>query len=530
MDAKEIGELGSKTEAIKKPVVLAILDGFGLNNRMEGNAASYARTPVIDSLLADYPSLVLEASGEEVGLPTGQMGNSEVGHTNIGAGRVVYQDLLKITNRVGDGSFFENKVLLDAVANAKKNSSGLHFMGLVSDGGVHSHTDHLYALLELAKREGVEDVYIHAFLDGRDTPPDSGKGYIEDLEGRIKELGVNAKIATVGGRYYGMDRDKRWDRIEGHYNAMVSGEGETANSALEAIEKAYKRGETDEFVKPTVILEGDKPVGMINDKDSVVFFNFRSDRATEITHALTDKDFMPFKRKKTPDTFFAGMTEYEASLNVSTAFPDEGPIMNTLGSVLSEQGLRVVRIAETEKFAHVTFFLNGGREAQFPGEHRWLIPSPNVPTYDYRPEMSAEEVTKTMLDLMESGEFDVFIINFANSDMVGHTGKFREAVRAVETVDRCLGRVIDEVKGMGGAVLVTADHGNSDEMIDRRGKSHTKHTTHKVPLVLVSDQGVRTGEGGKLSDIAPTMLELMDIPIPPQMTGDTLFERKRIAH
>lgn len=506
----------------KKPVMLIILDGWGIGEEYEGNAVYLANTPNFDRLLKEYPNTRLEASGLSVGLPEGQMGNSEVGHLNIGSGRIVYQDLTKITKSIEDGNFFEKEEFLSAIENAKKNNSKLHIMGLVSDGGVHSHNTHLYALLELCKREGFKDVYIHAFLDGRDVPPTIGKQHLMELEEEIEKIGVG-KIATVSGRYYAMDRDRRWDRTKLAYDAMVLGEGKKDTSSIEAVEKSYKEGVTDEFVIPTVILEGDKPVATIDDKDSIIFFNFRPDRARQITRAIVDEEFEGFERDKKVDTFFVTMTEYDKTIeNVYVAYKTERP-ENTLGEYISGLGLNQLRIAETEKYAHVTFFFNGGREEPYENEDRVLIPSPKVATYDLKPEMSAIEVKDEVLNRLNMDKYDLIILNFANPDMVGHTGVVQAAVKAVETVDSCLGEIVELLIEKGGKAIITADHGNAEQLIDKKdGSSITAHTTNKVPLILVGDENVNLREG-ILADLAPTILDLMGLEKPKEMTGQSLI-------
>lgn len=499
----------------KRPVVLMILDGFGLSARTEGNAIASARTPNLDHLFSGYPHSTLEASGMSVGLPEGQMGNSEVGHLNIGAGRIVYQDLTRITKSIIDGDFSRNPVLLEAISNARTKDSSLHLMGLLSDGGVHSHNRHLYAILELAKKQGVKKVFVHAFLDGRDVGPKSALTFIADAEIKMKELG--GEFATISGRYFSMDRDKRWDRVEKAYDAMTSGIGEKARSARVAIEKAYERGETDEFVTPAVI--GDN-IHVISNNDSVIFFNFRSDRAREITRTFIDRDFKEFRRKNYPNTHFVCLTQYDETFNVPVIFPSES-MKNILGDVLSSHHLKQLRIAETEKYAHVTFFFNGGRETPVKGEERILVPSPGVATYDIQPEMSAFPVTDEAVKAISSGKFDIIILNFANPDMVGHTGVFDAAVRAVEAVDKCIGILFEKVRTSGGLLVLTADHGNAEQMLDEKGGIHTAHTCDKVPF-LVCDPKLSVKDG-ILADIAPTLLEIMGIEKPVEMTGKSLL-------
>ena len=493
------------------------MDGFGLRAEADGNAVAAASTPRLDRLFAEYAHTELEASGLAVGLPEGQMGNSEVGHTNIGGGRVVFQDLPRISNAIADGSFFQNQAYLDAMQSCREKGTALHLMGLLSDGGVHSHLSHLFALLQLAKDQGLEKVYIHAFLDGRDVSPTSGADYVAQTVEKCRELGVG-KIATVMGRYYAMDRDKRWDRVEQAYDAMVYGESAAYNPVpVAAVRNSYDRDVTDEFVEP-VVCDQD---GTISDNDSVIFFNFRPDRAREITRTLVDPEFNGFTRQYFPVHFVCN-TEYDASMpNVQVAFP-RVCVENGLGEYLSKMGLTQLRIAETEKYAHVTFFFNGGSETQFPGEDRVLVPSPKVATYDLQPEMSAEEVARQCVERIESGVYDVIILNFANCDMVGHTGVFNAAVKAVETVDECVGRVIDATLKMGGIAMVTADHGNAEQMKQADGSPMTAHTTNPVPFILVG-AGSELRTGGKLADIAPTILDVLGLNQPEEMTGKTLI-------
>ncbi len=507
----------------RKPMMLMILDGFGNNENEKGNAIKLANTPNIDKLMKTWPTTTIHTSGLDVGLPDGQMGNSEVGHMNIGAGRVIYQDSTKITKSIEDGDFFSVKEFSEAIENCKKHNSKLHLMGLLSDGGVHSYIRHLFALLELAKRKDFEDVYIHCFLDGRDTPPTSGESYITSLEEKIKEKGVG-KIATISGRFYAMDRDKRWARVEKAYNALVKGEGEKATSAISAIENSYQKEVFDEFVVPTVIYNGEKPVATIENNDSVIFYNFRRDRAREITRSLVDPEFSEFKTEPL-NLYYVCFVEYEESIpNVHIAFKTE-QLKNTFGEYISKQGLTQLRIAETEKYAHVTFFFNGGEEKQYKGEDRILIPSPKVETYDLKPEMSAYEVTDKVVEAVNSGKYDVIILNYANPDMVGHTGNLEAAIKAVETIDECVQRVVDCVSEKGGMILMTADHGNIEQMIDyKTGEPHTAHTTNPVPLVLIGGEGIKLKEG-RLADLVPTMLELMEIPQPKEMTGKSLIEK-----
>ena len=501
-----------------KPLLLMILDGFGIAPK-EGNAIAAANKPNLDRLFASNPITQIGASGLDVGLPDGQMGNSEVGHTNIGAGRIVYQELTRITKAIEDGPFFENEAFLSAVENAKKNGSALHLIGLLSDGGVHSHITHLYGLLELAKRHGLTKVYVHALLDGRDVPPASGKDFVAACAEKMKEIGVG-EIATVMGRYYAMDRDNRWERVEKAYSAMVYREGVQAADPVQAVADSYANDVTDEFVVPVVCEKG----APIQANDSVIFYNFRPDRAREITRTFVDPDFSGFERKNGffPLTYVC-MTQYDATMpNVQVAFKPES-LENTFGEYISQKGLKQLRIAETEKYAHVTFFFNGGVEKQYDGEDRILVKSPKVATYDMQPEMSAYEVTDKLVEAIHSKQYDVIILNFANCDMVGHTGVFDAAVKAVEAVDTCVGRVADAVAQEGGVTLITADHGNADRMVDDDGSPFTAHTTNPVPFCMVGYEGkLRTG--GRLADIAPTMLQILGLPQPAEMDGKSLIE------
>ncbi len=508
-----------------KLTMLMILDGFGDNLQKEGNAIKLAKTPNIDKLMKKYPTTKIEASGLAVGLPEGQMGNSEVGHTNIGAGRIVYQELTRITKSIEDGDFFSNPELVKAMENCKKNNSKLHILGLVSDGGVHSHNRHLYGLLEMAKRKGVENVYVHCFLDGRDTPPASAESYLLDLEEKMKEKEVG-KIASISGRFYAMDRDKRWNRIEKAYRALVYGEGNKAGSSINAIESSYQKEVFDEFVEPTVITNGSKPIATIEDGDSVIFFNFRPDRARQITRSIVDKDFKEFETKKM-DVYFVCFTSYDETMpNVHIAFKKEA-IKNTLGEVVSKSGGTQLRIAETEKYAHVTFFFNGGEEKQYENEDRILVPSPKVETYDMKPEMSAYEVTEKVIDAIKQKKYNTIILNFANPDMVGHTGNLNAAIKAIETIDECVGKILESILEQKANLIITADHGNAEQMIDyTTGEPHTAHTTNLVPLTLISEkENLKLRDGGKLADIAPTMLELMGLEKPEEMTGVSLIEK-----
>lgn len=502
---------------MKKPLILIIMDGFGFGGH-KGNAIEAAKTPNLDRLFANNPLTRIGASGMDVGLPDGQMGNSEVGHTNIGAGRVVYQELTRITKAVDDGSFFENEALLKAMRNVKEKGTALHILGLLSDGGVHSHNSHLYAILEMAKRQGVQKVYVHALLDGRDVPPSSGKEYVRACVEKMEEMGIG-KIATVMGRYYAMDRDNRWERVEKAYAAMVYGEGNRCTCPVQAVQDSYDANVTDEFVVPTVCAEN----AQISADDSIIFFNFRPDRAREITRCFVDESFDGFSREK---GFFplhyVCMTQYDATMpNVDVAFRPQS-LKNTFGEYISDKGLTQLRIAETEKYAHVTFFFNGGVEKTYPGEDRVLVASPKVATYDLQPEMSAYEVTDQCIRRIESGQYDVIILNFANCDMVGHTGVFEAAVKAVEAVDTCVGRVTDAIAKMGGVSLITADHGNADKMVAEDGEPFTAHTTNPVPFCVVG-YPCRLRTGGRLADIAPTMLKVMGLPQPEEMDGESII-------
>ena len=508
----------------KKTHVIMILDGYGINENPEHNAVAIANTPVMDRLKAEYPFVKGYASGLAVGLPDGQMGNSEVGHTNMGAGRVVYQELTRISKAIEDGDFFENEDLLAAMNNAKEHDSDLHLMGLVSPGGVHSHTDHLYGLLEMAKRCGLTKVYVHCFMDGRDTPPDSGKGYIKDLQDKMKEIGVG-EIATVSGRYYAMDRDNRWDRVEKAYRALTEGAGDTAECPVCGMNASYEKGVVDEFVVPFVVLKDGKPKATIKNDDSVIFFNFRPDRARELSRCFCDEEFDHFDRGPRIKTTYVAFTDYDVTIqNKRVAFKKQ-ELTNVFGEWLSKQGLTQLRTAETEKYAHVTFFFNGGVEAPFPGEDRLLVPSPKVATYDLQPEMSAPQVCDGLVDAIRSGKYDVIIINFANGDMVGHTGVEAAAVKAVEVVDECVGRAVEAVKENGGIMFLCADHGNCDMMVDyETGDPFTAHTTNPVPFILINaDPKWGLAEDGRLCDIVPTMIQLMGYEQPEEMTGHSLL-------
>ncbi len=499
----------------KTPTTLIIMDGYGVSNNPYGNAVMAAKTPVLDKLFAERAHTTLAASGLDVGLPDGQMGNSEVGHTNIGAGRVVFQDLPRISRSIQDGSFFKNEAYNAAMDAALKNESSLHLFGLLSDGGVHSHVEHLWALLKMAKDKGLQKVYIHAFLDGRDVSPTSGAGFVQECVDKCREIGVG-KVATVMGRYYAMDRDKRWERLELAYDAMVYGEGNQNSDPVAAVKASYENGVTDEFVEPVVC----DSEGTISDQDSVIFFNYRPDRAREITRAFVDPAFDGFKHEYFPLTFVCN-TEYDASMpNVMVAFP-RLRVENGLGEYLSKMGMTQLRIAETEKYAHVTFFFNGGVETVFEGEDRVLVPSPKVATYDLQPEMSAYEVCSQCIERIESGKYDVIILNFANCDMVGHTGVFDAAVKAVEVVDECVGKVVDATLKMGGIAMITADHGNAETMLQPDGSPMTAHSTNVVPFIVC---GAATElRPGRLADIAPTILDVMGLACPPEMDGKTLI-------
>lgn len=494
------------------------MDGFGKNESTYGNAIAAAKKPNLDKIVSENPMTFIGASGLDVGLPDGQMGNSEVGHTNIGAGRVVYQELTRITKSIQDGDFFTNEALVGAMENCKKNSSALHLMGLMSDGGVHSHNTHLYGIMELAKRSGVDKVYIHCFMDGRDVPPTSGKDYLAELYEKCDEIGVG-EIATVMGRYYAMDRDNRWERVIKAYKAMTEGEGVKFDCACKMMEESYANDVTDEFIVPAV---SEKAVP-VKDNDSIVFFNFRPDRAREITRAFVDPAFSGFEREQLKGLYYVCMTQYDATMpNVHVAFKPE-TLENTFGEYISDKGLKQLRIAETEKYAHVTFFFNGGVEKQYPGEDRILVKSPAVATYDLQPEMSAYEVTDKLLAAIDSDKYDAIILNYANCDMVGHTGVFDAAVKAVEAVDTCVGKIVDAVAAKGGVTLITADHGNADKMYEADGSPFTAHTTNPVPFIVVG-YPCELREGGRLCDIAPTMLKIMGLEQPKEMTGVSIIK------
>lgn len=511
----------------KKPTVLMILDGFGLNDKHEANAVYEANTPNIDGLMKDYPFVRGNASGLAVGLPDGQMGNSEVGHLNMGAGRIVYQELTRITKEIEDGSFFKNEALLAGMKNAKDNHSSLHLYGLLSDGGVHSHITHLYGLLEMAKREGLEKVYVHCFLDGRDTSPTSGKGFMEALEAKMKEIGVG-EIATVSGRYYAMDRDNRWDRVEKAYQAIALGDGNRVNNAVEAVAASYAEDVTDEFVVPTVVEKDGKPLATINDNDTIIFFNFRPDRAREISRTFCKDEFDGFARGARKKVTYVCFTEYDVTIpNKLIAF-HKVELNNTFGQFLADHGKTQARIAETEKYAHVTFFFNGGVEEPNEGEERILVNSPKVATYDLKPEMSAYEVCDKLVGAIKSDKYDVIIINFANPDMVGHTGVETAAIKAVEAVDECVGKAVAALKEVDGTMFLCADHGNAEQLIDYDTKeSFTAHTTNPVPFILINyDDSYTLREGGCLADIVPTLIEIMGMEQPAEMTGKSLLVKR----
>ena len=512
----------------KKPTVLMILDGYGLNDKTEGNAVAEAKTPVMDDLMKKYPFVKGNASGMAVGLPEGQMGNSEVGHLNMGAGRIVYQELTRITKEIQDGDFYKNEALMAAMDNCKKNGSDLHLFGLLSDGGVHSHNTHMYALLEMAKRNGIENVYLHAFLDGRDTPPASGKDFVKEAMDKMEEIGVG-QVATVMGRYYVMDRDNRWDRVELAYNALVLGEGETAECGICAVQNSYDKDETDEFVKPTVIVKDGKPLATVKENDSVVFYNFRPDRAREITRAFCDDAFDGFERKNGffPTTFVV-FTEYDVTIPNKTVAFHKVEITNTFGEFLAKNGLKQLRTAETEKYAHVTFFFNGGIEEPNEGEERLLVKSPKVATYDLQPEMSAYQVCDGLVDAIKSDKYDVIIVNFANPDMVGHTGIEDAAIKAVEAVDECVGKAVDALLEVDGQMFICADHGNAEQLVDYDTNApFTAHTINPVPFIVVNyDEDYTLREGGCLADIAPTLIEMMGLEQPAEMTGKSLLIKK----
>jgi len=512
-----------------RPIALLILDGWGYQENPEANAIAQAKTPTFDKLWHDYPHTLISAAEDRVGLPAGQMGNSEVGHLNLGAGRVVYQDLTKITKAIKDGDFFENPIFIDAMQQCVKKDKALHVFGLLSDGGIHSHESHIHALMKMAAEQGVKKLYMHCFLDGRDTPPKSAATYIEHLEKVFHEIGVG-KIASLVGRFYVMDRDKRWDRVKAAYDMFTLGEAaHHAPTALEGLEKAYDAGETDEFVKPTLIHAEDQEPITINDGDAIIFMNYRGDRAREITRAFNEPGFHEFERKKVPQlSSYVALAEYDESFTIPVAYPPE-TLHNTLGEYLAAQGKHQLRIAETEKYAHVTFFLDGGNEKEMPGEDKILIPSPKVATYDETPEMSAREITEKLVEAIKSGKYDTIICNYANCDMLGHTGNFDATVKAVECLDECLKQVIDALQSVGGEALITADHGNAEKMYDANSKqAHTAHTHNPVPFIYVGRPAEVLRENGEaaLSDVAPTLLSLMDLPIPAEMTGEPIVQVK----
>jgi len=518
-----------KTRLERKPFVLVIRDGWGYNpdpNEDNYNAVKLARTPIDDMLMAEYPNCLIHTSGEHVGLPAGTMGNSEVGHQNLGAGRVVPQESVRISNFIRDGSFFENKEFLKMILFIKAHNGKMHLLGLCSDIGVHSLLEHLYGLLELAKRNGITDVFIHAFTDGRDSPPDSGAGYIAQIEQRARQIGVG-KIASVMGRFYAMDRDSRWERVQKAYECMTTGKGLKAQSAAQAVAQSYEKGVTDEFIEPTCIVnEDNEPIALIEKGDGVVFFNFRGDRPREITRAFVEPTFKQFPRTGKPDIYFVCLTEYDATIPAPVAFGKPPKMKNILGAYWSSMGLKQFRCAETEKYAHVTFFFNDYTENPFPGEERQIVPSPRVRTYDLKPEMSAYEVTDVLLERLDSNKYDVVVVNFANPDMVGHTGVLDAAVKAAEVVDECVGRILDKVGSLGGAAIVTADHGNFEKMIDSNpDEPHTAHTVGDVPLIVFDERykNKRLREDGRLADVGPTLLEMMGLGKPEEMTGTSLL-------
>lgn len=507
-----------------KPLSLIILDGFGHREDSEHNAINMANTPVIDELMAKHPNILVSGSGQDVGLPAAQMGNSEVGHMNLGAGRIIYQDLTRVDNAIADKSFAKNPALTALFEKILNKGAALHVMGLLSDGGVHSHQSHIHALIQAAAHAGIRKIYLHAFLDGRDTPPQSAKAYLEAAQAEFKPLG-HGQIASICGRYFAMDRDNRWDRVEAAFNLIVNGQADfSAETAIEALEEAYHRGETDEFVQPTVICKSDADPKHVKAGDGIVFMNFRADRARELTHAMTDTQFDAFNRVAMPElSGFVTLTEYATDIQADVAFKPE-VIHNTFAQILAQHHLKQLRIAETEKYAHVTFFFSCGVETEYPGETRILVPSPQVKTYDLKPEMSAPEVTDKLVEAIESQSTDVIICNFANPDMVGHTGNFQATVKAIETIDHCLGRILKAQEKVGGACLITADHGNAEQMFNpETGQPHTAHTTELVPLIYVGPKAHFTQKQGILSDIAPTLLYLLDLPIPSEMTGKTLL-------
>jgi len=512
---------------MKNPTALIIMDGWGQSNCRVGNAVEMANTPNYDRLLEKYPHTLIAASGLDVGLPDGQMGNSEVGHLNIGAGRVIYQELTRITKSIQDGDFYKNPELLSAMHHAKKHGTKLHTWGLLSDGGVHSHIEHLKALIQMAKHEGVENIYVHAFMDGRDTSPTSGIAYIKALEDFMTQIEYGV-IATISGRYYSMDRDKRWDRIEKSYNMLVKGEGEKAESAVAVFEASYANGVTDEFILPTVIVSKGEPIATVRENDAIIFFNFRPDRAREMTRAIVDVDFDGFERTYFP-TKYIGFTQYDKTiLNVEIAYK-QNAIENTLGEYLAKLGKTQLRIAETEKYAHVTFFFNGGVEAPNTGEDRMLVNSPKVATYDLKPEMSAYEMTEKLLAEIDRDYYDLIVINFANPDMVGHTGIISAAIKAVEVVDECVGKLVAKLEEKNGSFIITADHGNAEQMLTDTGEPFTAHSTNKVPCIIGGASDVKLSTTGKLCDLTPTLLELMKLSVPVEMTGKSILLKNYVV-
>ncbi len=514
----------------RRPFVLLIRDGWGHNPNPKDdayNAVKQANTPVDDMLMSQYPNCIIHTSGEDVGLPAGTMGNSEVGHQNLGAGRIVDQESVRISKAIRDGSFFKNAELLKLVDFLKADNGKLHLLGLCSNIGVHSFLEHLYGLLKFAKDNGLTKVYLHAFTDGRDSPPDSGKGYLADIEKQMSEIGVG-KVASVMGRFYAMDRDSRWDRVQRAYECMTQGKGGRAKSAAEAVEKSYQKKVTDEFIEPVCISdEDDQPLAKIEHGDGIVFFNFRGDRPREITRAFVDDAFTGFVRTARPKIYYLCMTEYDATIPAPVMFPKPPKMKNIAAAYISSLGLKQFRCAETEKYAHVTFFFNDYTETPFSGEDRQIVPSPKVRTYDLKPEMSAFEVCDIVMQRLEADKYDVIVINFANPDMVGHTGILEAAVKAAETVDTCVGRILDKVKQLGGAAIITADHGNFEKMSDENGNPYTSHTTGDVPLIVFDElnKNKKLRSGGRLADVMPTMLEMMEIPQPEEMTGKSLFEK-----
>jgi 2,3-bisphosphoglycerate-independent phosphoglycerate mutase len=519
----------SKVTLARRPFVLIIRDGWGYNPNHEQdrfNAVKLAATPVDDMLMSEYPNCIIHCSGEDVGLPDGTMGNSEVGHQNLGAGRIVFQESVRITRAIREGSFFENEQFLNAIQFARKNNGKMHVMGLASDIGVHSLLGHLYGLVELAKRKNFSELYIHAFTDGRDSPPNSGAGYINDIEKKCAQIGVG-RIASVMGRFYAMDRDSRWDRVQRAFECLRFGKGLKAASASEAVASSYARNTTDEFIEPTSIVNGEqKAIATIDDGDSVVFFNFRGDRTREITRAFVEDEFKGFDRKAKPNVHYVCLTEYDATIQALVAFPKLPKMKNIAAAYFSELGLKQFRCAETEKYAHVTFFFNDYTEAPFAGEDRQIVPSPRVRTYDLKPEMSAYEVADVVLERLDSKKYDVVVVNFANPDMVGHTGIAEAAVKAAQVVDECVGKVLDKVKELGGAAIVTADHGNFEQMYDPTTNGpHTAHTVGDVPLIVFDEKNRnrKLRSGGRLADVMPTLLDMMELPRPPEMTGESLL-------